>query len=235
MSTGSGCLPFILAEDTLIWPIWEWTLFYHHSFDVLNIFIDCGQELPKNAFSINLQLSFCADQSTKLSSGFALYVSSLQHPAASCTSKPHFSCNLSQIANIKGGKNKQKEIGKLDEKAGETNKLLMARPVLCYLFSNAFPLGTRLIFSHFSCFHPRWLCSKRTARHLSLHRGCWAIRGQRGICAHNQTRLRVSLTESRCIASTCRAPVFLSEAAAVGGSGYQQLDWPHPCVHAAPV
>lgn len=70
------------------------------------------------------------------------------------------------------------------------NKLAADGPVcLSYLFIIAFPLGTPLIFSHFSCFHPRWLCGKRTVRHLSLHPGCWAICGQWGICAQNKTRL----------------------------------------------
>lgn len=85
----------------------------------------------KTAFSISLQLAFCADQSTRLSSGVALCVSSMQYPVREKTS---LSCNLYQTANINGGKSKKKEMGeKLYEKAGKTN-------VSCCLFMNAFPL-----------------------------------------------------------------------------------------------
>lgn len=72
---------------------------------------------------------------------------------------------------------------------GESRQNKLAADVLSYLFNNAFPLGRRLIFRHFSCFHPCWLCSKRTLRHLSLRPGCWAISGQRAICAQNKSRL----------------------------------------------
>lgn len=230
MSTGSGCLPFILAEHTLIWPIWEW-LFYHYSFDVLDIFIDCGLRIAKNAFSINLQLSFCADQSTKLSSDFALSVSSLQHPA-------HGNLTLAVIWT----KLQMSKVGKISKKKLENWTRKQAKQTSCWWPG---PFYVIYLIMHFLLEHD-WF----SAIFLAFTLVDSAVRGLRAICpstgdaelyvareayVHTTRPACVFRSLSRCIVSTCRAPVFLSEAAAVGGSGYQQLDWPHPCVHAAPV